>query len=188
MSWTATSSNSSATGRSPFLSASAMAPSYSLELPIAFSKIDGFDVTPLTPSLSISLFRSPLTMKPRARKSSQTDWPCCSSALTGFMSPVLFEPVDIGFQHLFWRDAEFCQQIHGRALTRSNMRIPGDNAIQNMSIPRGIGSLADISAQFCDFGRMWNRPTREHSGQMAKQRPGPRWLARIFPVALGYVQ
>ncbi len=31
--------------------------------------------------------------------------------------------LDIGFHHLFWRDAEFCQQIHGRALTGSNMRI-----------------------------------------------------------------
>ncbi len=31
--------------------------------------------------------------------------------------------LDIGFHHLFWRDAEFCQQIHRRALTRSNMRI-----------------------------------------------------------------
>src|SRR5712664_2661414 len=99
MSSTARSSNSSAIGRSPFLSASAMAPSYSLELPIAFSKIEGFDVTPLTPSLSISLFRSPLTTKPRARKSSQTDWPCCSSALTGFMMPCSVRASRYRFQH-----------------------------------------------------------------------------------------
>jgi hypothetical protein len=39
---------------------------------MAFSKIEGFDVTPLTPSLSISALRSPLATKPRARKSSQT--------------------------------------------------------------------------------------------------------------------
>src|SRR6266581_2016043 len=50
-------SNSSATGRSPDFSALPMAPSYSSELPIAFSKIDGFEVTPLTPSVSINFFR-----------------------------------------------------------------------------------------------------------------------------------
>src|SRR6202011_4927400 len=104
---------SSATGRSPDFSAWAIAPSYSSELAIAFSKIDGFDVTPLTPSVSINFFRSPLATKPRARKSSQTDWPCFSSALTGFMMPCFcFELVPLrGFQHLFWRDAEFCQQV-----------------------------------------------------------------------------
>src|SRR3954447_3966349 len=88
MSSTATCSNSCATGRSPFFRACPIAESYSSELPIAFSKIDGFEVTPFTPSLSISFFRSPPTTKPRARKSSQTDWPCSSSALTGFMTPL----------------------------------------------------------------------------------------------------
>src|ERR1700738_988958 len=87
MSSTASCSNSSATGRSPCLSAFPIAPSYSSELPIAFSKIEGFEVTPLTPSLSISFCRSPLRTKPRARKSSQIDWPWFSSALTGFMMP-----------------------------------------------------------------------------------------------------
>src|ERR1700712_3907927 len=64
-----------------------MAPAYLSDLPIAFSKIDGFEVTPLTPSVSISCLRSPLATKPRARKSSQTAWPWFSSALTGFMVP-----------------------------------------------------------------------------------------------------
>jgi hypothetical protein len=75
MSSTASASNRSATGRSPFFSAWPIAPSYSSELPIAFSKIEGFDVTPLTPSVSISAWRSPLATKPRARKSSQMAWP-----------------------------------------------------------------------------------------------------------------
>src|SRR5512138_662433 len=90
MSSTASASNRSATGRSPFCSALPIAPSYSSELPIAFSKIEGFDVTPLTPSLSIRALRSPLATKPRARKSSQIAWPWFSSVLTGFMGPVLF--------------------------------------------------------------------------------------------------
>src|SRR3954447_3563845 len=62
---------------------------------IAFSKIEGFDVTPLTPSVSISALRSPLATRPRARKSSHIAWPWFSSALTGFMVPVLFG-------RLFW--------------------------------------------------------------------------------------
>ena len=57
--------------RSPFFKALPIAPSYSSELPIAFSKIDGFEVTPLTPSVSINFCRSPLATKPRAKKSSQ---------------------------------------------------------------------------------------------------------------------
>src|ERR1700757_4249233 len=75
----------SATERAPFLKALPIGASYSSEEPIAFSKIDGLDVTPLTPSLSISFLKSPLAMKPRARKSSQTDWPWVSRDLTGFM-------------------------------------------------------------------------------------------------------
>jgi hypothetical protein len=51
--------------------------SYWSELSIAFSKIDGFEVTPHRPSSSISFFRSPFTMKPRDRKSSHTTCPCC---------------------------------------------------------------------------------------------------------------
>ncbi|MGY4415519.1 hypothetical protein ACVWW4_007255 [Bradyrhizobium sp. LB7.1] len=85
MSSTATASNRSATDRSPRFNALPICASYSSELPIAFSKIDGLEVTPLTPSVSISRFRSPLAMKPRARKSSQTACPCFSSSLTGFM-------------------------------------------------------------------------------------------------------
>src|SRR5882724_1037624 len=88
MSSIASCSNRSATGRSPALSVLPIGASYSSELPIAFSKIDGLEVTPLTPSLSISFFKSPLATKPRARKSSQTAWPWFSSALTGFMMPV----------------------------------------------------------------------------------------------------
>ena len=75
MSSTATASNKSATERSPFFSAFAIEPSYSSELPIAFSKIAGLEVTPFTASVSISFLRSPLATKPRARKSSQTAWP-----------------------------------------------------------------------------------------------------------------
>src|SRR5258708_33205999 len=121
MSWMASCSNSSATGRSPDFSAWAMAASYSSELPIAFSKIEGFDVTPLTPSLSISFFRSPLAMKPRARKSSQTDWPCFSSSLTGFMMPCSVRAG--GFQQLFWPQAELYQQTLSGADDGRNMLI-----------------------------------------------------------------
>src|SRR3569833_4775109 len=92
MSSTATVSNSSATVRSPRFSALPIGASYSSELPIAFSKIEGLEVTPLTPSVSISRFRSPLAMKPRARKSSQTACPCFSSSLTGFMIFVSLQP------------------------------------------------------------------------------------------------
>jgi hypothetical protein len=35
--------------------------------------VEGFEVTPRTPSSSTSFFKLPLAMKPRARKSSQTD-------------------------------------------------------------------------------------------------------------------
>src|ERR1700737_1627562 len=100
-----------------------MAPSYSSELPIAFSKIDGFDVTPLTPSVSISFCRSPLVTKPRARKSSQTDWPGFSSALTGFMMSVSVRAGLFQGSRTFGREAEFCQQVVGCA-DEGNMRIP----------------------------------------------------------------
>ena len=63
-------------GRSPCCSVRLIASSYSSELSIAFSKIEGFEVTPWRPSSSTSFFKSPFAMKPRARKSSQTACPC----------------------------------------------------------------------------------------------------------------
>src|SRR5713101_1567828 len=175
MSSTARSSNSSATGRSPFLSASAMAPSYSLELPIAFSKIEGFDVTPLTPSLSISLFRSPLTTKPRARKSSQTDWPCCSSALTGFMMPCSVRagryrvpaPVLAGRRILStnpWESVDGEQYAYP----------PGITPLTTYRSPGGIGCLADISAYFVTPARVWDQGLRLSYPQTAVPRYGRR--------------
>src|SRR6476469_4978715 len=51
---------------------------------MAFSKIAGFDVTPPRPSSSTSRFNSPLVIRLRRMKSSQTDCPYCLSAATGF--------------------------------------------------------------------------------------------------------
>src|SRR5689334_5336841 len=140
MSSTASASNSAATGRSPLLRALPIGASYSSELPIAFSKIDGFDVTPLTPSSSISRLRSPLAMKPRARKSSQIAWPCCSSFLTGFMGLSICAGLLFGrFQHS--AQAGFCQWNRP-----SLCAPPPDNAIHNGLIQGesqgGIGRFA----------------------------------------------
>src|SRR5215216_5516906 len=136
MSSTARCSNRSATGRSLFFKALPIAPSYSSELPIAFSKIEGFDVTPLTPSVSISALRSPLATKPRARKSSQIAWPWFSSALTGFMGPVLFGRF-FGFPALSGAGPE-SQHLVG--LTAGwNRAVRHHNAIGAGSIPKMAG-------------------------------------------------
>jgi hypothetical protein len=80
-------------------------------------------------------------MKPRARKSSQTDWPCFSSSLTGFMMPCSVRAG--GFQHLFWPEAELCQQILEAGADEGEVCVSRpDNAIHNISIPE-IGCLAE---------------------------------------------
>src|SRR5881394_2095859 len=136
MSSTARCSNRAATGRSPRFRACPIAPSYSSELPIAFSKIEGFDVTPLTPSVSISAWRSPLATKPRARKSSQTAWPWFSSALTGFMVPVLLGRF-LGSRQLSGAGPE-SQHLVGCA-AGWNGAVRDDNAIGTGSIQKMAG-------------------------------------------------
>ena len=177
-------SNSSATGRSPFFRALPMAPSYSSELPIAFSKIDGFEVTPLTPSVSISCFRSPLATKPRARKSSQTAWPWFSSALTGFMMPCSVRAGFLGSRHLFWRGGGLSTS-RWATLRRGICVSPGDNAIHNRSIPgstcrsRGTGYSRDrrdfvTAARRRDPGRRYRCPATARSAPRREWRNGSK--------------
>jgi len=97
-----------------FLQAFSMAPSYSSELPIAFSKIDGFDVTPLD---AVGI-RSAFSDRPWRRSRgpgnpARTAWPWFSSALTGFMMPVLFELAHSQRPVTFRREGEFCQPVLG---------------------------------------------------------------------------
>src|SRR5215467_234747 len=127
MSSIASSSNSSPTDLSPRFKALPTEASYSLEEPIAFSKIDGLEVTPLRLSLSISFFRCPSTIKPRARKSSQTAWPWLSSALTGFMGLTA-----VGGLRL-------CEE--------AQQSIPKHNASHNITIPK----TTDLVAFFAYF-------------------------------------
>src|SRR4051812_42301696 len=51
---------------------------------MAFLKIAGFDVTPPRPSSSTRRLSSPPAIGLRRMKSSQTDWPYCLRAATGF--------------------------------------------------------------------------------------------------------
>jgi len=60
------------------------------------------DVTPFTPSVSISFFEVALGDKARARKSSQTAWPCFSSAFDRIHDALCSI---LGFRHHFWREA-----------------------------------------------------------------------------------
>jgi hypothetical protein len=57
---------------------------------IAFSKIEGLEVTPARPSSSTSFLRSPLAMKSRARKSSHTACPysCKDATVLGTDLPL----------------------------------------------------------------------------------------------------
>src|SRR5262245_31174011 len=55
---------------------------------MAFSKMAGFDVTPPRPSSSTRRLSSPPAIRLRRMKSSQTDWPYCLRAATGFATAV----------------------------------------------------------------------------------------------------
>src|ERR1043166_906057 len=59
--------------------------SYSLPWAMAFSKIEGLEVMPFNPSSSIRRLNSAPARNSRLRKSSQMDWPSCSSCLRRFM-------------------------------------------------------------------------------------------------------
>src|SRR5664280_1725736 len=59
---------------------------------MAFSKMDGFEVSPLTPSCSISPWISPLSRALRRRKSSQTLCPKFSKPIKGFLF-IFFTPI-----------------------------------------------------------------------------------------------
>src|SRR5665213_3283868 len=58
---------------------------YSSLSPMAFSKIDGLEVTPFSPSRSTKACRSPLAIRLRFKLSSQSDWPQAWSCFSGFM-------------------------------------------------------------------------------------------------------
>src|SRR6516225_941288 len=53
---------------------------------MAFSKIDGFEVTPRTPSSCVIRFSSPFVMMLRRMKSSHTDCPYFPSSIRGFVA------------------------------------------------------------------------------------------------------
>src|SRR5260370_27717068 len=55
---------------------------------MAFSKIAGFEVTPVRPSRLIRVASPPLATKSRARKSSHTAWPYSVRDLRGFIASV----------------------------------------------------------------------------------------------------
>jgi hypothetical protein len=55
---------------------------------MAFSKMEGFDVTPRSPSSSINLWSSPEDNMPRRMKSNQTLWPKVPNSNKGL--PVMF--------------------------------------------------------------------------------------------------
>src|SRR5216683_219804 len=124
--------------------------------PIAFSKIDGFDVTPLTPSVSISFFRSPLATKLRARKSSQTAWPWFSSALTGFMMPCSVRAGPFSASGNLQAGRRILSTSPWGDADGQNMRIPAGQRHSQHIDPRGryrsraSGCLAAMSARFCD--------------------------------------
>src|SRR5271157_5811644 len=59
---------------------------------MAFSKMDGFEVSPLIPSCSISPWISPLSRALRLRKSSQTLCPKLSKPNKGFLF-IFFTPI-----------------------------------------------------------------------------------------------
>ena len=58
--------------------------------PIAFSKIDGFDVTPEMPSSTIRRSSAPLSISWREMLSSQIDWPWASISCRWFVMSVSF--------------------------------------------------------------------------------------------------
>src|SRR5918995_3095298 len=113
MSRMASASYSSTGALSPSISRSDAA--YSVVPAIAFSKIDGLDVTPRRPSSAMSRPNLPLVNKPRRRSSSHTDCPNRCSAVTGF-------------EFVMWRlllDLRRCAHATGREGQLVHQTLPG---------------------------------------------------------------
>src|SRR5437016_11447323 len=94
---------------------------------MAFSKIDGLEVTPRSPSSAISLVSSPLFSKSRLTKSSHTDCPYSFSVRSGLgMLLLLARQLLFGSSiDVFAGKPEFNQQFFQRG--RSPKRLHPDD-------------------------------------------------------------
>jgi hypothetical protein len=122
-----------------------MAPSYSLELPIAFSKIDGFDVTPLTRHYRSAFSGRPLRC--RGQKSSQTD--CRAVQADGIHDACSVRGCSIA-HHLPGRGAFFSSN-HGEALTRQYAYPPSAAPLTTYRSPENLRS-ADLGVSVTSGG------------------------------------
>src|ERR1700719_1748116 len=104
----------------------------------------GLEVTPESPSCSISFSRPPLRRKSRDRKSSQTDWPRSRNSSRGFliMAPPQGDLRFGRFDNVLRGEAEFLHQIVDRRRGAESAHPNGSTARPHIPVPsQGRGGL-----------------------------------------------
>src|SRR5690242_14634685 len=96
---------------------------------MAFSKIEGFEVTPVTPSCSMRALNSPLSINLRPNWSSQTAWPHSPSCFSLFIDVLLASVLSL------WRSSGDTKLVF--LAVRSRADLPGISAGRRLVYRRG---------------------------------------------------